>query len=57
MRLGLSASDLRDVASEIEWMKALQRPPDDYASSVQFAHRIAPRPVTEVRRCTQVTKT
>ena len=48
MRLGLSASDLRDVASEIEWMKALQRPPDDYASSVQLAHRIAPRPVTEV---------
>src|SRR5450631_905634 len=48
MRLGLSASDLRDVASEIEWMKALQRPPDDYASSVQLAHRIAPRPVTEI---------
>ena len=34
--------------SEIEWMKALQRPPDDYASSVLLAHRIAPRPVTEV---------
>ena len=28
-------------------MKALQRPPDDYASSVQLAHRIAPRPVAE----------
>ena len=48
LRLGLSSSDLRDVASEIEWMKALQRPPDDYASSVLLAHRIAPRPVTEV---------
>jgi DNA helicase-2/ATP-dependent DNA helicase PcrA len=48
LRLGLSASDLRDVASEIEWMKALQRPPDDYASSVQIAHRIAPRPVADV---------
>jgi DNA helicase II / ATP-dependent DNA helicase PcrA len=48
LRLGLSASDLRDVASEIEWMKALQRPPDDYASSVQLAHRIAPRPVADV---------
>ena len=48
LRLGLSSSDLRDVASEIEWMKALQRPPDDYASSVQLAHRIAPRPVTEI---------
>jgi DNA helicase II / ATP-dependent DNA helicase PcrA len=48
LRLGLSASDLRDVASEIEWMKALQRPPDDYASSVQLAHRIAPRAVHEV---------
>ena len=34
LRLGLSSSDLRDVATEIEWMKALQRPPDDYASSV-----------------------
>jgi DNA helicase II / ATP-dependent DNA helicase PcrA len=48
MRLGLSSSDLRDVASEIEWMKALQRPPDDYASSVLLAHRIAPRAVTEI---------
>ena len=48
LRLGLSASDLRDVASEIEWMKALQRPPDDYASSVQLAHRIAPRPVADI---------
>jgi DNA helicase-2/ATP-dependent DNA helicase PcrA len=48
LRLGLSSSDLRDVASEIEWMKALQRPPDDYASSVLIAHRIAPRPVTEI---------
>ncbi len=48
LRLGLSSSDLRDVASEIEWMKALQRPPDDYASSVLLAHRIAPRPVTEI---------
>ena len=48
LRLGLSASDLRDVASEIEWMKALQRPPDDYASSVHLAHRIAPRPVADV---------
>jgi DNA helicase II / ATP-dependent DNA helicase PcrA len=48
LRLGLSSSDLRDVASEIEWMKALQRPPDDYASSVLLAHRIAPRSVTEI---------
>ncbi|HZV26027.1 MAG TPA: ATP-dependent DNA helicase UvrD2 [Acidothermaceae bacterium] len=48
LRLGLSSSDLRDVACEIEWMKALQRPPDDYASSVLLAHRIAPRPVTEI---------
>ena len=48
LRLGLSSSDLRDVASEIEWMKALQRPPDDYASSVQLAHRIAPRPEADV---------
>jgi DNA helicase-2/ATP-dependent DNA helicase PcrA len=48
LRLGLSSSDLRDIASEIEWMKALQRPPDDYASSVQLAHRIAPRPEADV---------
>ena len=48
LRLGLSASDLRDVAGEIEWMKALQRPPDDYAASVALAHRIAPRPVADV---------
>ncbi|MDQ1493851.1 MAG: ATP-dependent helicase UvrD/PcrA [Actinomycetota bacterium] len=48
LRLGFSSSDLRDIASEIEWMKALQRPPDDYASSVQLAHRIAPRPEADV---------
>ena len=48
LRLGLSASDLRDVAGEIEWMKALQRPPDDYASSIALAHRIAPRPASEI---------
>jgi DNA helicase II / ATP-dependent DNA helicase PcrA len=48
LRLGLSSSDLRDVAGEIEWMKALQRPPDDYAASVELAHRIAPRPASEV---------
>ena len=48
LRLGLSSSDLRDVAGEIEWMKALQRPPDDYAASVELAHRIAPRPVADV---------
>ncbi len=48
LRLGLSASDLRDVAGEIEWMKALQRPPDDYASSVALAHRIAPRPTADI---------
>jgi DNA helicase-2/ATP-dependent DNA helicase PcrA len=48
LRLGLSPSDLRDVAGEIEWMKALQRPPDDYAASVELAHRIAPRPVADV---------
>ncbi len=29
-------------------MKALQRPPDDYASSVLLAHRIAPRPAADV---------
>jgi len=48
LRLGFSSSDLRDVASEIEWMKALQRPPDDYATSVELAHRIAPRPPAEM---------
>ncbi|MGH3025523.1 MAG: ATP-dependent helicase, partial [Gaiellaceae bacterium] len=48
LRLGLSSSDLRDIASEIEWMKALQRPPDDYATSVELAHRIPPRPAADV---------
>jgi DNA helicase-2/ATP-dependent DNA helicase PcrA len=48
LRLGMSASDMRDVASEIEWMKALQRPPDDYAASIALAHRIPPRPAAEV---------
>jgi ATP-dependent DNA helicase UvrD/PcrA len=48
LRLGLSPSDLRDVAGEIEWMKALQRPPDDYAASIELAHRLAPRPAADV---------
>ncbi len=48
LRLGLSSSELRDVAGEIEWMKALQRPADDYAASVRLAHRIAPRAEAEV---------
>jgi DNA helicase-2/ATP-dependent DNA helicase PcrA len=48
LRLGMSASDMRDVASEIEWMKALQRPPDDYAASIALTHRIAPRAAAEI---------
>jgi DNA helicase-2/ATP-dependent DNA helicase PcrA len=48
LRLGLSSSELRDFAGEIEWMKALQRPPDDYATSVELAHRIPPRPAADV---------
>ncbi len=48
LRLGLSSSDMRDVASEIEWMKALQRPPDDYAASIALTHRIAPRPPADI---------
>jgi DNA helicase-2/ATP-dependent DNA helicase PcrA len=48
LRIGLSSSDMRDAASEIEWMKALQRPPDDYAASVALTHRIAPRPAAEI---------
>ena len=47
-RLRLSASELRDVAAEIEWMKALQRPPDDYQASVHLAHRLPPREAAEV---------
>jgi DNA helicase-2/ATP-dependent DNA helicase PcrA len=48
LRLSLSPSELRDVAGEIEWMKALQRPPDDYPASVELEHRIPPRPAADV---------
>jgi DNA helicase-2/ATP-dependent DNA helicase PcrA len=48
MRLSLSPSELRDVAGEIEWMKALQRPPDDYPASVELEHRVPPRPTSDV---------
>ena len=47
-RMSLSPSDLRDVAGEIEWMKALQRPPDDYATSAAIEHRVPPRPPDQI---------
>ncbi|MBG0833392.1 ATP-dependent DNA helicase UvrD2 [Planomonospora sp. ID67723] len=46
----LERSDLRDVASEIEWAKVIQIGPEDYAEAARKAHRTPPVPAEEVAR-------
>ncbi|MFF4992216.1 ATP-dependent DNA helicase UvrD2 [Streptosporangium saharense] len=43
-------SELRDVASEIEWAKATQIGPEDYAEAARKAGRTPPMPAEEVFR-------
>ncbi|MCG5216613.1 ATP-dependent DNA helicase UvrD2 [Streptosporangium soli] len=43
-------SELRDIASEIEWAKVTQLAPDDYAAGAAKAGRASPVPVEEVAR-------
>jgi DNA helicase-2/ATP-dependent DNA helicase PcrA len=50
LRFSLSPAELRDVAGEIEWMKALQRPPQDYQTSVALAGRSAPLPPPDITK-------
>lgn len=50
LRLGLSRSDLRDVAGEIEWARATLTPAADYPARAAAAHREPPRPAEEIGR-------
>nr|BFE83335.1 hypothetical protein GCM10020093_059360 [Planobispora longispora] len=46
----LERSELRDVASEIEWAKVTQTGPEDYVEAARKAHRTPPIPAEEVVR-------
>ncbi|GIH98869.1 ATP-dependent DNA helicase UvrD2 [Planobispora takensis] len=46
----LERSELRDVASEIEWAKVTQISPEDYAEASRKAHRTPPIPAEDVVR-------
>ncbi|GGQ21734.1 DNA helicase [Streptosporangium pseudovulgare] len=50
LRRNLDRSELRDVASEIEWAKATQIGPEDYAQAAAKAGRTPPIPAEEVFR-------
>ncbi|WP_326825521.1 ATP-dependent DNA helicase UvrD2 [Streptosporangium sp. NBC_01639] len=50
IRRNADRSELRDIASEIEWAKATQVGPEDYAEAAAKAGRIPPVPAEEVFR-------
>ncbi|WP_188192399.1 ATP-dependent DNA helicase UvrD2 [Nonomuraea sp. SYSU D8015] len=43
-------SELRDIASEIEWAKVTQIGPDDYVAAAAKHHRTPPTPAEEIAR-------
>ncbi|WP_121436428.1 ATP-dependent DNA helicase UvrD2 [Actinomadura pelletieri] len=49
-RLSLGRTELRDVASEIEWAKVTQNRPEDYPAAVAKAGRRPPAEVVDVAR-------
>ena len=49
-RLSLGRTELRDVASEIEWAKVTQNRPEDYAAAVAKAGRRPPADVVDIAR-------
>ncbi|TDC63226.1 ATP-dependent DNA helicase UvrD2 [Actinomadura sp. GC306] len=49
-RLALGRTELRDVASEIEWAKVTQHRPEDYPAAVARAGRRPPAEVVDVAR-------
>src|SRR5690606_22574689 len=49
-RLSLGRTELRDVASEIEWAKVTQNRPEDYAAAVAKAGRRPPAAVVDIAR-------
>ncbi|GHE35380.1 DNA helicase [Streptosporangium violaceochromogenes] len=50
LRKSPDRSELRDIASEIEWAKATQIGPEDYAEAARKAGRVPPVPAEEVFR-------
>ncbi|MFI0411161.1 ATP-dependent DNA helicase UvrD2 [Actinomadura sp. 3N508] len=49
-RLSLGRTELRDIASEIEWAKVTQHRPEDYPAAVAKAGRRAPAEVVDIAR-------
>ena len=50
LRLKLDQAGLRDAASEIEWAKAVQSRPEDYARAAAMAARVPPVPPEEMAK-------
>ncbi|WP_030910450.1 ATP-dependent DNA helicase UvrD2 [Streptosporangium amethystogenes] len=50
LRRNQDRSELRDIASEIEWAKVTQIGPEDYAEAAKKAGRTSPVPAEEVSR-------
>ncbi|MER6829767.1 ATP-dependent DNA helicase UvrD2 [Streptosporangium sp. NPDC000563] len=50
LRKNQDRSELRDIASEIEWAKVTQIAPEDYAEAAKKAGRVSPVPAEEVFR-------
>ncbi|MBB2913559.1 DNA helicase-2/ATP-dependent DNA helicase PcrA [Streptosporangium becharense] len=50
LRKGTERSELRDLAAEIEWAKATQIGPEDYAEAARKVGRTPPLPVEDVFR-------
>ncbi len=50
LRLKLDQAGLRDAASEIEWAKAVQSRPEDYAGAAAIAARVPPVPPEEMAK-------
>ncbi|MGE5290627.1 MAG: ATP-dependent DNA helicase UvrD2 [Micromonosporaceae bacterium] len=50
LRIKLDRAALRDAASEIEWAKAVQARPEDYAASAANAGRVPPVPADQMAK-------
>jgi ATP-dependent DNA helicase UvrD/PcrA len=50
LRIRLDQAALRDAASEIEWAKAIQSRPGDYAASAAGARRVPPVPADQMAK-------
>ncbi|NUW46482.1 ATP-dependent DNA helicase UvrD2 [Nonomuraea rhodomycinica] len=50
LRRGADRSELRDIASEVEWAKVTQIGPEDYVAAAAKYHRTPPVPAEELAR-------